>query len=273
MHASFHTVGLPRLDIKDVISLVGKSGYTAIELNAETLPWAQPHITPQTPRADRAEIRRSIDQAGLKVSAIGAHIPLLNSNGEDRRSAMDFVKGCTEIAVDMGTDYIHILSGQLEQGVSSRQGWKWFLEALAEIVDHAGAHDVKVGIEAIAGHMFHGADDFARAIADLPGTPFKVNFDPSQIIIQENEPLEILDRFGDRIMHVHMKDGKGLFPDFSFPPLGQGSIDFDRLVHRLEDIGYKGALSVEYESQVFGFHLSDEEILRSGREFLSRLGT
>jgi sugar phosphate isomerase/epimerase len=127
-----------------------------------------------------------------------------------------------------------------------------------------------VGIEAIAGHLFHSADDYAQLAADLPGVPFKVNFDPSQIAVQGANPLEIVNRFGDRIAHVHMKDGAGHFPDFSFPPLGRGGIDFDALVAGLRGIGYGGALSVEYEAQVYGFQLSEQQILDESRAFLAR---
>jgi len=272
MYASFHTVGLPERPLIDVVNAVKDAGYAGIELNAETLPWANAHITPMTPREEREQVRRAIAAAKLKVPAIGAHIPMLHPDAGQRRKAGDYVKGCCDLAIEMGSDYVHILSGPLAAGTARETGWMWFADAVQELVGHAAARKIDVGIEAIAGHLFHSAEDYARLMADLPGVPFKVNFDPSQIIVQGMDPLEVVDRFADRIAHVHMKDGSGLFPDFAFPPLGEGEIDFRTLIGRLQSAGYGGALSVEYEAQVYGFRRSDEQILSEGRAFVATLG-
>ena len=101
--------------------------------------------------------------------------------------------------------------------------------------------------------------------------PFKVNFDPSHLIVQDEDPMRVVRELGDAIVHVHLKDGKGLYPDFSCPPLGEGRIDFPALVGGLRDAGYAGALSVEYEAQVYGYRESEDEILRKGRAFCDPL--
>jgi len=74
-------------------------------------------------------------------------------------------------------------------------------------------------------------------------------------------------RFGDSIVHVHLKDGLGRFPDFAFPPLGQGEINFHRLIADLRAVGYSGVLSVEYEAQTFGYEWSEDEILNKSVRF------
>jgi len=272
MYASFHTVGLPDRALIDVVKAVKDAGYAGIELNAETLPWAEPHITPTTPKDVRDKVRHAIAAAELKVSAIGAHIPMLHPDPKQRGAAMAYVLGCCDLAVELGGDYIHLLSGPLAAESARDMGWKWFADAVQNIVEYACAHKVSVGIEAIAGHLFHSAQDYAQLASDLPGIPFKINFDPSQIIVQGANPFEMIDRFADRIAHVHMKDGAGLFPDFSFPPLGEGEIDFPALVVQLQAAGYDGALSVEYEAQVYGFQYTDADILGQSRAFLSKLG-
>ena len=71
---------------------------------------------------------------------------------------------------------------------------------------------------------------------------------------------------------MHMKDGSGRFPDFAFPPLGQGGIDFRALIARLREAGYQGALSVEYEANVFGFAEPEAQVLAHGVAFIKDLG-
>ena len=188
-----------------------------------------------------------------------------------REAAVAFVNGCTDIAVDVNAPVVHILSGPLEAGVDRDAAWGWFRSAVERTTDYASSRNVTLGIEAIAGHVFHGVDDYHRLRRELPGVPFKVNFDPSHLAVQNEDPLRVVRELGDQIVHVHLKDGKGLYPNFAFPPLGQGTIDFPALVDALRAAGYIGALSVEYEAQVYGYRESEADILRQGKAFYDTL--
>jgi sugar phosphate isomerase/epimerase len=272
MRAGFHSVGLAGRSLLDAIDKVADAGYAAIELNAETLPWAQPHVTPATSAAERAAIRDATRRRGIGISAVGAHIPMVEEDAAARRAAVAFVKGCTDLAVEVGAPVVHILSGEAPSGIPRNLAWKWFTDAVSESADYASGRGVRLGIEAIAGHLFHAIDDFRRLAADLAGTPVFVNLDPSHLIVQGEDPARMVAERGNEIVHVHAKDGTGRFPDFTFPPLGQGRIDFAGLVGSLGKAGYDGVLSVEYEAQVFGFKESEDEILAHGRRFLRALG-
>ncbi|NQU23993.1 MAG: sugar phosphate isomerase/epimerase, partial [Candidatus Nealsonbacteria bacterium] len=78
------------------------------------------------------------------------------------------------------------------------------------------------------------------------------------------DPVEFIRAFGDRIYHVHMKDGivtldgkSGIlsshlgFGDarrgWDFRSLGRGGVNFEEIIRALNKAGYKGPLSVEWE--------------------------
>ena len=105
-----------------------------------------------------------------------------------------------------------------------------------------------------------------RAIEALGGHPaFGFNYDPSHLGYQGVDYVDFIRRFADRIFHVHIKDvwwseqpkpcgvfgghtGFGdhrRFWDFRSP--GRGSVDFEEIIRALNDIGYDGPLSVEWE--------------------------
>jgi sugar phosphate isomerase/epimerase len=105
-----------------------------------------------------------------------------------------------------------------------------------------------------------------RAVAAVSGhRRFGFNFDPSHLAYQGVDYVRFLRRFPDRIRHVHMKDvwwGKGdgsvgvfgghtSFGDarrhWDFRSVGRGMIDFESIIVALNDIGYAGPLSVEWE--------------------------
>jgi sugar phosphate isomerase/epimerase len=271
MLPGFHSVALHRDPIATAIDKVAAAGYRGIELNAETLSWAEPHVTPATP----AEARRVIAArcaAGLAITAVGAHIPMLFESAERRRAAIAYVVGCIALARDVGSPVVHILSGEQPRGTGAAESWGWFADAVAECGAAAKAAGVVLAIEAIAGHRFHAVADYALLARDLPGTDIRVNFDPSHLFVQGEDPLRLVAEQGDRIAHMHAKDVKGRFPDFAFPPLGQGGIDFEALFAALRRAGYDGAVSVEYEAQEFGYHEPEATVLSHGAAFLARHG-
>jgi len=90
------------------------------------------------------------------------------------------------------------------------------------------------------------------------------NFDPSHFIWQGVKPNLFVRDFAERIYHVHMKDaavtldGKAgilgsmmTFGDtrrgWNFRSLGHGDVDFEEIIRELNNIGYSGPLSVEWE--------------------------
>lgn len=90
------------------------------------------------------------------------------------------------------------------------------------------------------------------------------NFDPSHLLWQGLAPHLFIRDFPDRILNVHMKDvavrldgragilGSHLpFGDarrgWDFRSLGHGDVDFDEIIRALNDAGYRGPLSVEWE--------------------------
>lgn len=271
MYSCFHSVGLPDRTLREAIGLVAGAGYDAIELNAETLPWAPAHITPDTSADARRAVVASCRERRLTIPAVGAHIGMVGTDPGAREAAIAFVNGCTDIAVDVGAPVVHILSGPLEAGGDRDAAWGWFRSAVERTTDYASSRQIALGIEAIAGHVFHSVDDYHRLRREIPGVPFRVNFDPSHLAVQNEDPMRVVRELGDQIVHVHLKDGKGLYPNFAFPPLGEGTIDFPALVDALRDAGYTGALSVEYEAQVYGYRESEAEILGKGRTFCAML--
>jgi len=105
-----------------------------------------------------------------------------------------------------------------------------------------------------------------RALAAVQGhRRFGFNFDPSHLAYQGVDYIRFLRTFSERIHNVHMKDvwwGKGdgtvgtfgghtSFGDarrnWDFRSVGRGMVDFESIIVALNDIGYAGPLSVEWE--------------------------
>lgn len=105
-----------------------------------------------------------------------------------------------------------------------------------------------------------------RALKVLEEHPrFGFNYDPSHLAYQGVDYVKFLYTFKERIFHVHMKDvwwghgngevgvfgGHTSFGDprryWDFRSLGRGDVRFEEIIVALNDIGYRGPLSVEWE--------------------------
>ncbi len=145
------------------------------------------------------------------------------------------------------------------------EGFELLAQRWNPILDVFGECGVKFALEV---HPTEIAFDFytaQRALEALDHRPeFGFNFDPSHLIWQGVNPARFIRKFPDRIFHVHMKDAivrldgeSGIlashlnFGDprrgWDFRSLGHGGVDFEEIIRALNDIGYTGPLSVEWE--------------------------
>ncbi len=137
-------------------------------------------------------------------------------------------------------------------------------ERFAPILDVFEREGVRFGLEV---HPTEIAYDFVttrRTLAAIGRESFGINLDPSHLVHQFLDAAEFAREFGSRVYHVHVKDVKLRldgrrsilashlpFGDrdrgWDFVSPGHGDVDFDQLIRALNEIGYTGPLSVEWE--------------------------
>src|SRR5215217_1998686 len=140
--------------------------------------------------------------------------------------------------------------------------WTQVRQTLLDVAAIAVEYGVQVAIHPhVGGHVESGAE--IRRVLDLTAsTPVNLCLDTGHIRIGGSDPIALLDREGDRLVHVHAKDvdgevlgrlqrseieffeavGAGLFAD-----LGSGSVDWQGLKRGLEACGYRGWVVAEQD--------------------------
>lgn len=267
----FHSAGLHRYPIEAVIERVSDAGYDCIELNAETLPWAKPHVTPDLSEHDRRKIRQKVKAHGVRVSSISAHIDLVCTEEEKRRGNLNYALGCLDLAGDLEVPVAHLLSGPPPQDVSREEAFKWLTDAVSQCIRYGESLGVKVAFEPVATHLICDMVSLLELTEAVVPLELYVNFDPSHLAVHDDQISTAVKTLGQQIVHVHIKDAKGTPIDYQFPPLGLGVIDFDEFTDALREIGYSGVLSVEYEANAFGYELSEEEIVEGSLKFVKEM--
>ncbi|MGE5222624.1 MAG: sugar phosphate isomerase/epimerase family protein [Omnitrophica WOR_2 bacterium] len=90
-----------------------------------------------------------------------------------------------------------------------------------------------------------------RTIQDIGLANAGINLDPANLIMYgKANPVDALDVFGAHVRGVHAKDGLyptgGRSPGIE-TPLGEGKVDFPKLIARLRQLKYSEAITIERE--------------------------
>jgi sugar phosphate isomerase/epimerase len=146
------------------------------------------------------------------------------------------------------------------------KGFADFAKRFAPILETAEAANVNFGLEVHPTEIAFDIASAARAIEAVKGhRRFGFNYDPSHLGYQGVDYVKFIRTFPTRIFHSHVKDawwghGNGeagvfgghtnfgdprRFWDFRSP--GRGDINFEEIIVALNDIAYRGPLSVEWE--------------------------
>lgn len=144
-------------------------------------------------------------------------------------------------------------------------GFDDFAKRFGPILDMCEHLDVNFALEVHPTEIAFDIASFRTALKAVGNHKrFGANYDPSHLGYQRVDYVRFIREFADRIFHVHMKDvawednaDAGVFGGhtefhkhgraWDFRSLGRGDIDFERIIRALNDIGYTGPLSVEWE--------------------------
>lgn len=202
--------------------------------------------------------------------------PALKDKPEEiQKWAVETMKKSAQVAKKMGVKIITSFTGSpiwrylysFPQTPESmiEEGFDKIVELWSPILDVFKENDVLYALEVHPSEIafdYYSTKRILEKFADRH--EFGINFDPSHLLWQGVTPHVFLSDFRDRIYHVHMKDAAvrldgrsgllGSHIDFgdlrrgwNFRSLGHGDVNFEEIIRVLNDMHYKGPLSVEWE--------------------------
>jgi len=150
--------------------------------------------------------------------------------------------------------------------VQIEDGYADFANRWNPILDEFKKCGVRFALEVHPTEIAFDIVSAERALKALNHRPeFGFNYDPSHLGYQGVDYIRFIQKFSDRIYHVHMKDvywssvpteagvfgGHTKFGDprrfWEFRSLGRGCVKFEEIIRALNQINYQGPLSVEWE--------------------------
>jgi sugar phosphate isomerase/epimerase len=163
-----------------------------------------------------------------------------------RRARIDHFKRASDFAKKCGIPALHTHCGFIPENPNDPV-YTETVQAIREVVSHCKGN----------GQMFlyeTGQETpitLLRMMQDVNLDNQGINLDPANLILYgKANPVDALDVFGTLVRGVHAKDG--LYPTDPHHlgqevPIGEGKVNFPRLIQRLKELNYRGPITIERE--------------------------
>jgi sugar phosphate isomerase/epimerase len=211
-----------------------------------------------------AEVKGALDAAGFAMPMFCASPDFTSPDPAHRRTEVEKQKRMIAASAALGGETCRVLSGQRRPEVSREQGVQWVVECIESLLPFAEERGIILTMENHFKDNYWAYPEFAQKmdifceIVDRIKSPrFGVNYDPSNTLLANEDPLELLDRVKDRVVSMHASDRRPR-PGVEIGPegitdytqlihgeIGTGVNNFDAIFTTLRSVGFEGWVSIE----------------------------
>ncbi len=248
---------LPRSEAINKAASLGAKGIQMYATSGENAP-------ENLSAAQRKELLSEVKGSGLVFSALCGDLGMGFGHKEKNPELIEKSKRIVELAKDLETDIVTTHIGVVPSD-PNHDRYKIMQEACFELASFADSMNAHFAIETGP----ETAVVLKGFLDSLGSTGVAVNLDPANFkMVTGDDPVKAVHTLSKYIVHTHAKDGNKLNdgnPEFIYAavhpvpehfndiqyfeevPLGTGSVDFPNYLKALEEIGYKGFLTIERE--------------------------
>ena len=249
-----------RTDTRTAILKAAELGAQGIQMYSTRGENSPQNLTPEK----RRELLDFVKSNGLRFSALCGDLGCGFFHKERNPELIEQSKRILDLAKDLETDVVTTHIGVVPEDPSAER-YGIMQQACYELSRYADSIDAHFAIET-------GPETSAvlkKFLDGLHSTGVAVNLDPANLVmVTGDDPTQAVYNLKDYIVHTHAKDGVRLVDEnmaeyvygvkprpeelkgvkfFREVPLGTGSVDFPAYMKALEEIGYRGFLTIERE--------------------------
>lgn len=240
----FGNVTNPMNDIVDEIEIIKQLGCDFVEIDIEG-----PYNLPEFLELRKKEIKKALQNfKNPPLAHFDWRVAIGSPNENIRRGWIDEIKKSMLTAKNLGCNkftvhYTTRLNVEKTQSLDKKE-LENYVKSLKELQKFSEKIGIKLMLENAAkeGKKFH-LKNFAYVADNVPG--LKINFDVSHAFLNGGMLTieEFMNYFSDRIVHVHFSDNFGVNDDHL--SIGNGKIDYRKVVEMMKKINYDGTISFE----------------------------
>ncbi|MBS0211163.1 MAG: sugar phosphate isomerase/epimerase [Planctomycetes bacterium] len=203
---------------------------------------ARGEVNPQLGETGIRQVRKLLDDQGLRVAAVEFRTRRGYEVEEDLQPRVEATRAAMRLAYELGARVVVNQVGRVPADDKSPI-WQRLTEVLADL----GAYGQKVGAMLCTETGAESGADLRRLLEALPKGALGVTFDPGNLIVNGFSSQDAAQELAGWIEHVHVNDavrdlarGRGMAVE-----IGRGAADFPALLGLLEERQYRGYLSIE----------------------------
>ena len=247
-----------RQETRAAIKTAAEIGVQGLQMYATTGENSPENLVGQK----RKDLLQYVKDNGLQFSAICGDLGKAFIYPERNVMLIEKSKRIMDLAKELETDVVTTHIGVIPTDKNCER-YKVMQAAAYELAQYADSVNAHFAIE--TGPEL--AVTLRSFLDDLGSTGVAVNMDPANFaMVTKDDPVQAVYTLQKYIVHTHAKDGVNLKPcnpediysemdhgawdsepAFKELPLGQGAVDFPAYLKALEEIGFKGFLTIERE--------------------------
>lgn len=251
---AFSTNAFKKNTLDEALDAIAAAGYRGVELMAD-IPHAYP---PSLDSTRRTEIKHRIESRGMAVSNVNAftlfaqgdtyHPTWIEEDQRLRDLRIEHTMHCLELAGQMDCSTVSIQPGgpMIGLSITPHDAAARFADSLARILPLAQRLGVTFAIEPEPGLLIQTSAEYAQFKKEFfPDEPaIRMNCDIGHLFCVGEDPAAVIRQMPCEIAHIHLEDvGENRVHQHLAP--GKGAIDFPSIFAALNEIAYKGWVTVE----------------------------
>jgi D-psicose/D-tagatose/L-ribulose 3-epimerase len=223
-----------------------------------------------------------LDDLGLQRTAVTVRTEAdnpISSQAEIRKRGVEATCRVLDCCAAAGAEVLvgpyHSALGHFTGVGPTEDEWKWGVDSMRQVAEHAEKVQVTLGIECLNRfecYLLNTHADATRFARQVDHPHCRVMYDTFHANIEEKQIADAIRSCGDLLCHVHISEN-----DRSTP--GQGHVRWSENFDALKEVGYDGWLTIE----AFGLALpelaaatkiwrrmftSEEQLARDGLAFM-----
>ena len=191
--------------------------------------------------------RRVFDRRDLDVAVLGCYLNLCHPDPTELKKIQSRYYGHLRVAALLGASVVGTETGapnaayKYDANTHSREALEAFIRGLAPVVERAEHWGVSLAIEPVWKHTVYNADRALEVLQAIQSPNLRIIFDPVNLLCPENAAqreaifADTIQKLGDHIAVVHIKDYVPAGAELKSVAAGEGEMDYTTVLRFIKD--------------------------------------
>jgi len=268
MNLSIGTTFNYAISLKEQLPRIKAAGFTHISLGGGDLSHSG-----YLDAGRRKDLRYQLADNGIRICSIHAPfrvgVDISAPEPGPAQAALDLYKQCIDAAEELAAAAVIFHPGPDRTGDDVRRK-NTLTGQVIKLAEYIGARNIKLAVENLRNEVLNGALCYSLDMIRSP--KYGLCFDTSHDNLT-SRPREILKKYGDRMIAIHVSDNNGRADDHILPY--EGRIDWGKFCEIFARIDYAGVFLLEVEMRESVFKDPDEFLRQAytrGKKLLDLAG-